>query len=72
MAEQINSVQEIVERLGGPTKLSQKLGISQPTVSIWIMRNKIPSRWFLAIMALLNKEGCTAVPKIFGMKPARD
>ena len=68
MSEQINSIQEIIDVLGGPTKLALRLGCSQPVVSLWKMRGRIAPAWYVAICELLHEAGKTAPPKLFGMK----
>ena len=68
MSEQINSIQEIIDVLGGPTKLATRLGCSQPLVSSWAMRGKIGASWYVAVCELLHEAGKTAPPKLFGMK----
>lgn len=53
---------KLVHRFGGPTTLQRRLDreghdISVAGIHMWINRNAIPSRWFLVLTELAEKDG---------------
>lgn len=63
----INSIDELVDVLGGDTVLSARLGISQPGVANWKVRGQIPPGWHMRLFADVRKKGLTLNPDVFGM-----
>lgn len=63
----INSIDELVNALGGDTKVARWLGISQPAVAAWKARNHIPPGWHMRLLADLTKRGMTVNPEVFGL-----
>lgn len=65
--QQIETVEEVVDALGGDTKVADWLGISQPAVAAWKSRESIPGGWHLRIYARLLTMGLECDPKVFGL-----
>ena len=63
----INTIDELVEALGGDTKVGRWLGISQPAVAAWKMRRHIPPGWHMRLWAELTRLGHSVNPEVFGM-----
>ena len=63
----INSIDELVEELGGDTALALKLGISQPAVANWKIRQHIGPGWHMRLYAELTGRSRTVNPCVFGM-----
>lgn len=63
----INSIEELIDALGGDTVLASELGISQPGVGNWKVRGFIPPGWHMRLFAELRKRGQTMNPEVFGM-----
>lgn len=64
----LNTTNEIISALGGPTKLARALGLDKRTVSGW-WRTTIPSRYrdVMADMLANLDEPCTAPASLWGM-----
>jgi hypothetical protein len=61
-SENITTVAELVDRLGGPTKTGKALGgVSAQTVWNWTVRGKLPTEKYLDHKAALDALGI-AVP----------
>lgn len=63
----INSIGELVDALGGDTKVAHWLGISQPAVAAWKIRKHIPTGWHVRLLAELKKRGLSVNPEVFGL-----
>lgn len=63
----INSIVELVDALGGDTKVARWLGISQPGVALWKIRNHIPPGWHMRLWAELTRRGYSVNPEVFGL-----
>lgn len=61
----INSIDQLIEALGGPSELGQEFDISQEAVSNWIARNNIPGGWHVQLYAMAGRKGLTVAPKVF-------
>ena len=59
------TVEQFLESLGGPTKVSQKLGVPFTTVWSWRERNSIP-QWRMAKVAELAHSEGKPVPAQIG------
>lgn len=67
MAKQLPSIADIIEKLGGPTKAADALGISNPSVVLnWRTRNSIPAQYVIAIEKLTKIPARDIRPDIFG------
>jgi DNA-binding transcriptional regulator YdaS (Cro superfamily) len=48
------TVAEIIDTLGGPTALSNSLGLPSTTVSNWRIRQSIPARYHQALLSIAD------------------
>lgn len=62
----INSISELIDALGGDTKVARWLGISQPAVAAWKPRGHIPPGWHMRLWAELTRRGHSVNPEVFG------
>lgn len=68
MAEQVNSAEEIINRLGGPTAVAKAIGnVSPKAVSMWKKRG-LPSWSFLAFRQLLKDRDISAPPSLWRVR----
>lgn len=67
MTYDINTIYELVDTLGGDTKIATWLGISQSAVSQWKLRNQIATGWHIRLLAELTRRGKTVNPAVFGL-----
>lgn len=65
--QQIGTVEEVVDALGGDTQVAAWLGISQPAVAQWKIRGEIPGGWHMRIYIRLLSMGLDCDPKVFGL-----
>lgn len=61
----IQTIEKLVEVLGGPVLLGRKFGISQEAVSNWGSRGNIPGGWHVQLYAMAARKGLTIDPAIF-------
>ena len=66
MVEQVNTPSEIIDALGGNSKLAPLVGLKPNAIGNWRVKG-IPARYYLRLSELLSKRGLTAPPKVFGM-----
>lgn len=53
---------EIIDALGGTSKVAAALSVSAPTVSVWRWRpGGIPGRYWMALVALAEASGHTEI-----------
>jgi len=67
MAYQINTIDELIDALGGDTEVALWLGISQPAVAMWKSRGQIGAGWHLRLLAEVRRRGLTVSPEVFGL-----
>lgn len=65
---QLETIQAVVDRLGGTFGTAIKLGLGESAVGNWIVRGRIPPLHYLAISRALAKVGATASPGVFGFR----
>lgn len=71
MAEQINSVDEVIERLGGDAVVARMLGISPQAVWNWKGRDKsMPADTFMPLSKALNEKDLYAPPSLWRWREA--
>lgn len=63
----ISTIKELVDYFGGDTKLGEMLGISQPAVAQWKLRNQIASAWHARLIAEIKRRGVTVDASVFGL-----
>lgn len=64
----IQSIDELVEALGGPVKVGDWLGIGKQAVSNWSMRGYIPPAWHLRLFIEVQRRGWSIHPRVFGLE----
>lgn len=67
MAYQINTIDELIDSLGGDTEVARWLDISQPAVAMWKLRNQISAGWHLRLLAEVRRRELTVNPSVFGL-----
>jgi hypothetical protein len=67
----INSIEELIEALGGPSKLGSLLGIGDSAVCNWSARGFIPPSWHLRLSCELFEAGKTLNPEVFEITDER-
>lgn len=61
------TVSEVIDKLGGPTKAAQKLGLSSPSVVMnWRLRDSIPAERVIEVEKLTGISRHALRPDIFG------
>ena len=63
----INSIDQIITELGGPSELGEHLGITQEAVSNWSARGAIPRGWHLQLFAMVIGRGLSISPTVFNL-----
>lgn len=67
MAEQINSADDVIDRLGGTVAVSKMFEVDPRVVSNWRTRG-LPPETFVALSAALNAKNCFASPSLWRMR----
>lgn len=67
MRYDINSIDDLVDELGGNVRIGSWLGISSEAVSMWKARRHIAPGWHLRLAAALRRRGRSVNPEVFGM-----
>ena len=67
----LRTVDDLVETLGGTTKVAELCGTTSAAVSNWRSRRKIPSEKFVLVEAALRKRGHDAPKRLFNFAEAR-
>lgn len=68
----LNSVDAVIEALGGPTKTAAVAAVGASAVVNWRTRGEIPPDRFLLIRDALAALGSEVDPSVFGFKVAAD
>ena len=69
--DQITTVREVVDALGGPSSVAMWLGLEHASaVSNWIKLGCIPAGWHLRIFLELLRLGYQVDPVLFGLTDA--
>lgn len=63
----INTIEELIEELGGPSVLAHALDMSQSAVSQWIVRQNIPGGWHMRLYSDVCQRGKSVAPKVFDL-----
>jgi hypothetical protein len=66
----LNSVEEIVEGVGGDPIAAALADVGGPAVSNWKARGRIPTELYFVFSEVLRRAGKEANPDVFGFKPA--
>lgn len=67
MAKQLNSAREVIETLGGPTKVGKLTGNTGKAVWNWYIRG-LPRETFIVLKCALVEKGFDAPSSLWGMK----
>ena len=65
----LNSVDAIVEAVGGVTAAASLTGVSSPAVSNWKARGSIPAEYFAAFADELDRRRKRFDRTVFGFRP---
>jgi hypothetical protein len=68
----LDSVDDVVEALGGPAKAAALCGVGASAVSNWSKRGRISKGGFLVVRDALADLGLEASPVVFGFKAVVD
>jgi len=63
----IDTVDAVVEELGGTFAVATLTGKGASAVSNWLSRGRIPAEHFLIVVEALRLKGKTVDPDLFGM-----
>ena len=70
MRHDIETIEDLIAELGGPTVIAEWLGISQEAVSNWKIRQNIPPGWHWKLAGAVYRKGQTINTKgVFGVDP---
>lgn len=67
MEAPIETVEGVIDALGGVYKAAANLGQKPNTVGNWQTRRRIPPEHFLAVTEALRAAGKAVAPEVFGM-----
>lgn len=79
MSYDIKTIDALVREFGGNTAIAEWLGITPEAVSMWKLRDNIPSGWHWKFESEASRQGKKIHPAVFGrdedvapyLKPAR-
>lgn len=63
----LNTIDDLIEALGGPVKLGKSLDISQSAVSQWKVRGHISDGWHMRLFADATALGLSVNPVVFDL-----
>lgn len=64
----LNSIDDVIEALGGATAVASLVGVGVSAVSNWSKRGRISQDNFMIIRDALAAKGKEAAPSVFGFK----
>ena len=64
----LNSVEQVIDAIGGNSAAAKLAGVTEPAVSNWKFRKRIPSKLFPAFSKILTRERLRADPSVFGVR----
>ena len=64
----INSIEKVIETLGGSMEVSRLLGIWKTAPANWVRRGRLPISTFPTLNRELARKGHTAAPRLWGMR----
>lgn len=67
----LDSVDQVIEKLGGNAAVARLLGLGPPAVSNFVSRGKIPAHFYVELEKRLNRLGFRTTPALFGMYDRR-
>jgi hypothetical protein len=69
--EQLATASQVIDALGGTTKVAKLCEASPQSVTNWRKANRLPPGTFLVINQQLARIGKTAPPSLWGIKEPR-
>lgn len=63
----LDTIQDVITALGGPSELAVMLDVTQQAVSMWKVRGEIPSGWHYRLHIEALRRGCHIDPSVFGV-----
>lgn len=66
----LDTVDDIIEALGGTHKAAATLGVGPSAISNWKARGRIPTERYFVITDALRENGKTAAQTLFGFESA--
>jgi hypothetical protein len=66
----LDSIDDVFEALGGPSKVAALCGVGTTAVSNWRVRGRISKGSFMVVREALAALGKEASPSVFGFKEA--
>ena len=63
----LETADEVIDAIGGTTKVAQRFGVSIPTVCIW-RRKGLPASRYLQWQAVLSEKNIEAPPSLWGQR----
>jgi DNA-binding transcriptional regulator YdaS (Cro superfamily) len=57
------TIKELVAKLGGPTKVSQRIRIRPQAVSLWVTKGRVPANRVPTVVRLAREAGLTVRPE---------
>ena len=65
MSYDITTIDELIDRLGGPGELAEAFGVSDSAICNWAYRQFIPPSWHVRLLYELRIRNLTADPALF-------
>lgn len=63
----LESIQDVIDALGGPSALADMLDVTQQAVSMWKVRGEIPAGWHYRLHVEALRRGHQIDPAVFGL-----
>lgn len=67
MDDELHSVSDVIQVLGGPSAVARLTGRSNSAPTNWKADGKFPPATFIRLSAELERLGCHASPSLWGM-----
>lgn len=64
---ELNTAKEIIDTLGGTAEVASIYGKTPQMVWAWGDENKIPPKYYTSMKESLDRHGCTAPDRLWGM-----
>jgi hypothetical protein len=68
MTRALQTVDEVIDALGGTVETSRKAGVSPSQVSGWRVTKRLGAKTFLVLSQELDAQGYTAPPELWGIE----
>lgn len=68
MLKQLTTANEVIDALGGTSKVAALTESAATRVSNWRVRNKLPPETFIVMTDKLGRDGMSAPPELWGIK----